>query len=65
MRDKGGKKAVKVVLMILITLAVFVAGTLLYFKYFVTPLDKTGMVYEDTEQTSNQVNTEDQNQNGK
>ena len=55
----------KVVLMILITLAVFVAGTLLYFKYFVTPLDKTGMVYEDTEQTSNQVNTEDQNQNGK
>ena len=59
------KKAVKVVLIIVITLAVLAAGTLLYFKYFVTPLDKTGMVYKNTEQISNQINPEEQNQNDK
>ena len=37
---------IKAVVIVGIVLAVLAVGTLAYFKHFVTPLDKEGMVYE-------------------
>ena len=56
---KGVKKTVKVVLIVVIALAVLAAGMLVYCKFFVTPLDKTGMVYKSTEQVSDQTDPEE------
>ena len=40
------KKMVKVGLIMVLAVAVLAVGTLAYFKHFITPLDKEGMVYQ-------------------
>ena len=43
-----------------IALGILAAGTLFYFKCFVTPLDKTGMIYKNTGHAASLTNQEEE-----
>ena len=59
------KTTARAVLIIVIALGIPAVGMLFYLKHLTTPSDKTGMVYKNPKQTSDQINPEEQNINDK